>query len=191
MRGLMKTKTSLRASSLLFAIIGALVFACNAGEAGGAEAKEGPGVIDKQPLKVTSESMHVKPGKRSVRFEGDVVAEGDFRMCSDELRILYTESGAIKVLVAKGNVILVSEERTISGELAKYDPVGRSFTMSGNVHSFQCGDKISSDKVTFYLDRDDVVIESREGGRVSAVIMPEKVCEEVVSDEELRCRRAR
>ncbi len=141
---------------------------------------------------ITSDMMETTNSAEVITFRGNVVAREDFLLCSDELELNYGDSREITFIVATGNVSVVRDGKVSNGDKAVYDKSKGEVVVSGNATATQCTDTVSGDKITFYLDREDVLVESGSGGRVSAVIVPGKKCaEERVPVEELQCRGAR
>jgi lipopolysaccharide transport protein LptA len=155
--------------------------------ASGAEGAEGAGAgvgggvrsdAPREPVRIWADSMEAIRAERLVVFRGDVVAEEDFLVCSDELHITYGEDNAVADITARGNVRLFHGSRAGTSEVAVYDRVGRTLVMTGNPIVEQCSDMVKGAKITVYLDSDRALVESDGTGRVSAVIMPERKCAE-------------
>jgi len=136
--------------------------------------KEAP----KEPVRISSDSMEAIRAERLVVFKGDVVAEEDFLVCSDELHITYGEDNAVSDITARGHVRLYHGTRSGTSDIAVYDRVKRTLVMTGNPVVEQCSDMVKGTRITVYLDSDRALVESGGSGRVSAVIMPEKKCED-------------
>ena len=125
------------------------------------------------PVRITSDSMEAIRDKRLVIFRGDVVAEEDFLLCTDELYITYGENNEIDDITARGNVLIVHEDRVASSSEARYDRKNRTLVLTGDPQIKQCTDMVRGEKITVYIDSDRATVEGG-GGRVSAVIMPQK-----------------
>lgn len=125
------------------------------------------------PVKITSDSMEAIRDKHLVIFRGDVVAEEDFLLCTDELYITYGEDNEIDDITARGNVLIVHEDRIASSREARYDRENRTLVLTGDPQIKQCTDMVRGEKITVYIDSDRATVEGG-GGRVSAVIMPQK-----------------
>lgn len=159
-------------------------------------AKEKP----RKPVTVTSDSMEADRGKKSVVFNGNVTAVEDFTVCSDTLYVYYDANNEVSDIEAQGNVVILQADKTSRSEKARYDRKSRTVVLTGGRPQIQqCADTVKGEKITVYLDEDKAVVESAGGGRVKAVIMPEKKCEdhgparvqESHTSEEARCKRAR
>ena len=146
---------------------------------------------EKRPLKITSDTMEADRGSRTVTFRGNVVAEEGVTICSDELRLSYGTGEEITEIKATGNVKILDGTKRARGDRATYDREDKVVVISGGALVSQCKDTVGGEKITFYLDTDDVIIDGGEGGRVRAVIMPEKKCGTSVESEEFRCSGSR
>ena len=64
---------------------------------------------------VTSATMEADSKGKVVTFKGDVVAEKDFILCSDELKVYYGENEEVKELIAVGNVRVSKGDKRAMG----------------------------------------------------------------------------
>ena len=133
-------------------------------------------VADKKPVTVTSDTMEAVTGESRVIFKGNVKAVTDFTLCSDQLEILYGDDRDVTRIEAGGNVRIFKDDKSSTSERVVYDRKERTLVLTGSPQVTQCADTIKGDRITLYLDRNDAVVESDGGGRVRAVIMPEKGC---------------
>lgn len=151
----------------------------------------------RKPVTVTSDTMEAKTSENIVVFRGNVVAVEDFTLCSDELRIKYSESKDVSEIEASGNVRIFQDDKTSTSDHALYDRNDRTIVLTGKPQVKQCTDIVRGDKITVFLDQDNALVESGKGSRVKAVIMPEKSCGEDKKEtekgisEEARCKGAR
>jgi lipopolysaccharide export system protein LptA len=153
----------------------------------------------KKTLTVISDKMEADNTARVVVFKGNVEAEEDFFLCSDELRISYGDKDEVSEIVALGNVRIFQEGKTATSEKAVYDHVERTLVLTGSPVVEQCADTVTGDRIVFYIDDDKALVEGSGGGRVRAVIMPDKKCPEGAAlvpggkgnGEETRCKRTR
>lgn len=145
--------------------------------------------IDK-PVTITSDTMEVEEGGKVFIFKGDVVAKEDFTLCSDELVLYYDENNEVREIVATGDVRLIKDDKTALSDKAVYDRIKRTFVLTGNARVRQCSDTVTGEKITVFLDTERSIVEGKEGGRVKAVVMPEKDCQESLNSEEDLCRRS-
>ena len=142
---------------------------------------------------VTSSTMEADSKGKVVTFKGDVVAEKDFILCSDELKVYYGENEEVKELIAVGNVRVSKGDKRAMGDRAVYDKGKNTIVITGNAMVEQCSDVVRGGKITVYTDSGSMAVEGGEtpGKRVRAVIMPEKKCVEGSGDEKFKCERPR
>ena len=155
-----------------------------------------PGMALKKPVNIVSDRMEADRGSNLVVFTGNVVAEEDFTICSDELNVAYGADKEINEITARGSVRIFQEDKTSTSRSAVYRRKERTITLTGDPVVRQCTDTVKGDKIIVYIDEDRALVESGKGGRVRAVIMPEKKCSGQNptgkgSIEEARCKRAR
>ncbi|MEE9613380.1 MAG: lipopolysaccharide transport periplasmic protein LptA [Thermodesulfobacteriota bacterium] len=130
------------------------------------------------PVVITSDTMEADTSGKVVVFRGDVAAKGDFVLCSDELTMHYSDKDEVREIVATGNVLIVSGNKTATATKAVYERAGRTVVLTGRPVVRQCADTVTGARITINLEDDSSVVESSKGGRVRAVIMPEKDCPE-------------
>ncbi|MFQ5735728.1 MAG: LptA/OstA family protein [Thermodesulfobacteriota bacterium] len=140
-----------------------------------APATGAPGAAGR-PVTVTSDTMEAVTGENLVIFKGNVMAVEDFTLCSDELRIRYGQDKGVDSIEADGNVRIFQDNKVSTSAMAVYDRKGRTLVLTGHPQVRQCTDIIKGDRITVYLDQDNAVVEGGEGGRVRALIMPDKAC---------------
>lgn len=140
------------------------------------EKKAGMGELfadDNEPIVITSDRMELDRKKSTITYRGNVLTvRGDLRMKSDTLSGVIDFAGAgLKTIVAAGNVRVIQEGRTATGDKAIFDSEKETITLIGNPIIQQGNSKISGDRVIVYLKEDRGVV---EGGnqRVKAVIFP-------------------
>ncbi|MEM7212001.1 MAG: lipopolysaccharide transport periplasmic protein LptA [Pseudomonadota bacterium] len=133
-----------------------------------------------QPIEITSDALEVLQAEELAIFSGEVVAgQGTLRLTSDILEVNYeeeseseSETGAIKHMVAKGNVFISNGTETAQGNRAEYDVEAGKINMTGEVVLTQGGNVIAGDTLTI----DTVSGRGRvEGGgkrRVSSIFTP-------------------
>ncbi len=149
----------------------------------------------RKPITVTSDSMEVDTKENLVTFKGNVEAIESFILCSDELYVRYDDAKQVSEIKAKGGVRIFQDGRIASSREAVFSNKDRTIVLTGEPQVKQCKDTVKGDKITIYVDQKNAVVESGGGGRVKAVIMPEKDCAgaaaEKVESEEARCKRPR
>ena len=152
--------------------------------------------VPRRPVTVTSDTMEAVTGENLVVFSGNVVAVEDFTLCSDKLTVRYGQDRDVSSIEAAGNVRIFDGDKTSTAGKAVYDRTARTLVLTGSPQVKQCTDVVRGDKITVYLDKDNAVVESNQGGRVRAVIMPDKGCEKPSANgkapsEEALCKGSR
>ncbi len=153
-----------------------------------------------KPVTVHSDTMESLRADGVVIFRGNVIAEQDYLMCSDELHVFYDESQQVRNIVAIGNARIVQDGSRARGDKIVYDKAGGELIITGNAAAMQCRDIVRGEKIIFYLDSDNVMVEGGDK-RVRAVITPQKENKECSGEgssgtqghisEEFQCQRAR
>lgn len=97
------------------------------------------------PIEISADSLEVAQEQQVATFAGNVDAvQGDLVLSADELLVHYQgkstavgmaagDSGAIRRIDAKGNVIIASPEETAEGEEGTYDVPAKLVTLIGDV----------------------------------------------------------
>lgn len=143
-----------------------------------------------QPIEITSDALEVRQAENLAIFSGDVIAgQGTLRVNSDVLEVTYegqddgspdttsaSESddgtGAIKFMVAKGNVFVSNGAETAQGNRAEYDVDAGKISMTGKVVLTQGGNVISGETLTIDTVSGQGRIEAGGGGRVKSIFTP-------------------
>lgn len=175
-------------------LVPALFFMC--GTQSASAASRDAKITPKKQVTITSDTMEALSDQNIVIFKGNVVAVEDFTICSDELYIHYDENKDISEIEAGGNVRIFQDNKTSTSDRAVYSRTDRKVVLTGKPQVKQCTDTIKGDRITVFLDKDNAMVESDSGGRVRAVIMPEKKCPEGAAQEkpiseEARCKGPR
>ncbi len=143
---------------------------------------------ERNTINIVSDTMEVDSDRKLITFSGNVVAEEDFTVCSDRLYIHYTGRDEIKQMIAEGNVRIVQGAKGARGDKAVYNRDTRVVVITGSAEAIECDDVVRGDRITLYLDTNDVLVEGGGNRRVRATIMPEKKeCREVSAGEVLEC----
>ncbi|MBI5236016.1 MAG: lipopolysaccharide transport periplasmic protein LptA [Deltaproteobacteria bacterium] len=148
----------------------------------------------KKPVTVLSDTMQSDKSRGFVVFKGNVVAIEDFTLCADELTVTYGKDNEINDMVAVGSVRIFQQEKAATAARAVYDRITRKLVLTGHAEVAQCSDSVKGDKITVSLDDDNAMVQSDNGGRVRAVIMPQKNCVQPSVkgiSEEARCKGSR
>lgn len=157
-----------------------LAMAIGAGAAIGAAAQEkGPFGGFKhntdQPIEIVSDSLEVRQAESIAIFEGTVEAAQDtLRLTADKVTVHYdqessdSETGAIKKLVAEGNVFLSNGSETAQGAFGEYDVENGTVFMRDNVVLTQGGNALKGQRLVIDMNTGVGRIE----GRVTSIFAP-------------------
>ncbi len=137
-------------------------------------AKDAP----KKPVNVLSDRMETDRTEKFVIFTGNVAAEEDFILCSEELRVSYDENNEIREIKADRNIRILKDGKTAASDSALYDRKAGTILLTGRAVVNQCSDSVRGGRITFYTDSDRALVEGQQGARVKAVVMPDKKCRE-------------
>ncbi|MEM9012002.1 MAG: LptA/OstA family protein [Pseudomonadota bacterium] len=127
-----------------------------------------------QPIEVTANALAVNQTDQTATFSGNVVAgQGTLRLTADEVLIEYSaeggsETGAIRRLMADGNVFLSNGSEQSRGDRAEYDVARGAIFMEGNVILTQGQNALSCDRL-------DIDLNAGTGnctGRVETIFVP-------------------
>jgi lipopolysaccharide export system protein LptA len=128
------------------------------------------------PIEITSDALEVRQAEQLAIFSGEVVAgQGTLRLTADRVEVTYDEqsqdsdTGAIRNLVAEGNVFISNGAETAQGEQARYDVESGMITMTGDVVLTQGQNVISGQQLTIDLDEG----QGRVEGRVKSIFTPQ------------------
>jgi len=123
-------------------------------------------------LRVRSNKMVFDYERGELAYLGDVrVAQNGVQLTSDDLRIAFEprRSGALRTVRASGNVKVVHDERTATGQLAVYDPGAATITLTGDARLGTHGSSLEGESVVVYLDEGRATV---DGGGVVPVAAP-------------------
>ncbi len=141
-----------------------------------------------EPVQIEADRMESNQAKNEVHFSGHVEAvQGDIIIRANEMTVLYGDkknndssqqsepSRKIRNILANGNVTIIKEGWTATGDTMDFSARERKVVLTGNAKALQDKNVISGDSITLYLDEGKNVVEKNqgEGQRVKAVIYPE------------------
>lgn len=128
------------------------------------------------PIEITSDALEVRQAEQLAIFSGEVVAgQGTLRLTADRVEVTYDEqaegsdTGAIRNLLADGNVFISNGAETAQGQQARYDVESGMITMTGDVVLTQGDNVISGQRLTIDLDEG----QGRVEGRVKSIFTPQ------------------
>lgn len=130
----------------------------------------------KAPIEITSNALEVRQNESLAIFSGEVIAgQGTLRLTTDVLEVLYdeenesdAETGAIRNMLAKGNVFISNGAETAQGNRAEYDVDTGKINMTGSVVLTQGNNVIAGETLTIDLDTG----RGRVEGRVKSIFTP-------------------
>lgn len=131
------------------------------------------------PIEITSDALEVRQAQNLAIFSGEVVAgQGTLRLTADRVEVSYdeqaeggdSETGAIRNLLAEGNVFISNGSETAQGSKARYDVESGMITMTGDVVLTQGQNVISGQQLTINLNEGQGKVE----GRVKSIFTPQK-----------------
>jgi lipopolysaccharide export system protein LptA len=133
-------------------------------------------------IQIKSDSLVAYNEASYAEFSGNVSAvQGTTLITSDKLKIYYSKASenkgkidageeSIKKIVASGNVVIRSENRTAYTSMAEYTPASKVVVLSGPDSKVSSGNNyVSGDKITFYVNDDRVTVERSKEKQVEAV----------------------
>ncbi|MEM6603234.1 MAG: lipopolysaccharide transport periplasmic protein LptA [Pseudomonadota bacterium] len=138
-----------------------------------------------QPVEVTADALEVDDIAHTGRFSGNVnVKQGDFRLRSDDLTIIYAknedqkasgQTGKIDKLIAAGNVVIQSLQEKAKSNKAIYDLQKSEILLEGDVLVTRADGAISGSRVKIETQSRKIYVLSDPKKRVQAVIKLDEV----------------
>ena len=134
----------------------------------------------KAPIEITANALEVRQADQIAVFEGDVVAgQGTLRLTAERVEVSYSQNGndaqgtgAIRRMVAEGDVFLSNGAETARGARAEYDVEKGMVRMSGSVVLTQGQNAISGQSLVINLNSGFGRIEGSGTGRVKSIFTP-------------------
>lgn len=136
------------------------------------------------PIEITADSLEVSQEEELATFTGNVEAiQGTLKLTASILRVNYRAeksggnadaTGAIRKLIAQGNVFISSPGETARGDWANYDVDQQQITMGDNVVLTQ-GDSVIKGKSLFIdlkTGKSRIDGGGGSGGRVKGIFTP-------------------
>ena len=141
--------------------------------------------IDNSNIQIKADNLVAYNEASYAEFTGNVSAvQGTTLITSDKLKIYYSKATkatedkgkkdtggeSIKKVVATGNVVIRSENRTAYTSMAEYTPASKVVVLSGADSKITSGNNfVTGEKITFYVNEDRVVVERSKEKQVEAV----------------------
>ncbi len=137
---------------------------------------------DNSNIQIKADNLVAYNEASYAEFTGNVSAiQGTTHITSDKLKIYYTNASenkekkdtgeqSIKKVVATGNVVIRSENRTAYTSMAEYTPASKVVVLNGPDSKVTSGNNyVTGEKITFYVNEDRVVVERSKEKQVEAV----------------------
>jgi len=137
---------------------------------------------DNSNIQIKADNLVAYNEASYAEFTGNVIAvQGTTQITSDKLKIFYNKASenktkketgeeSIKKVVATGNVVIRSENRTAHTSMAEYTPSTKVVVLSGPDSKVTSGNNyVTGEKITFYVNEDRVVVERSKDKQVEAV----------------------
>ncbi len=132
---------------------------------------------NKEPLHVTSQKLTVFDKKGLYEFIGNVVAKkGDVTLKADKVDVFRNnKTGDIEKIVCTGNVVITKQNKKAVADKAIYEDKQQKITLIGNASVTSDKNKIKSDMIIYFIDKDYAVAQSTNAKkRVEVTIYPNK-----------------
>ncbi|WP_052464867.1 lipopolysaccharide transport periplasmic protein LptA [Geoalkalibacter subterraneus] len=132
------------------------------------------GFSDKEPVKVTSESMEALSDPRRIFFTGDAVArQGDLTIEADQLRIFFDQnSEVIERIEAEGGVRIEQGNRVATGEHGVMHQQQAIIVLTGSPRITEGDDFVEGDEITVFLNENRSTVRGEGSSRVRAIFHP-------------------
>ena len=136
-------------------------------------------------IQITARRLVSNVSNKEAEFIGDVTArQGNTQITADSLKVFFgassdaenkTPTQSLEKLVASGNVEIKFDNRVAVAQQAVYITAQRLMVLSGPNAMVTDGENtISGETITFYRDDGRFTVEGGAGGRVKAVILPDR-----------------
>ena len=129
-----------------------------------------------EQIKIISDKLEIIRAENISIFSGNVYAiEGNLEIWSEKLIMTSSnDETEVEEINAHGNVKIVREELSISGDRAQYDPIQNKLIVFGKVEVSQNQNIIICDKIIVDLENSSSIMSSDSNKRVEALIINEK-----------------
>lgn len=133
-----------------------------------------------QPIQIKSENAEYIGEKKIFRYTGNVeVTKKGLKMTSNIMDVFFTEDQDIREIFSKGDVRIEKEGMLALSEEARFFQNEQKVILTKNVRVWQDGNLIEGEKVTAFLDSNNILIErgKNKDKRVRVIITPKEETE--------------
>jgi lipopolysaccharide export system protein LptA len=140
---------------------------------------------NKEPIKITSDTLEVDNRNQTFLFKGNVkVIQGSTEITSERLKVWYKNNSGgqgaspdgasrIRDIEAEGHVVILFDGRTAKSARALYSAEKGTLTLMGeNATIIDGKNTIRGSKITLYRTQDSITVEGDRPGRVEVDIFP-------------------
>ena len=126
-----------------------------------------------EQIKIISDKLEIIRAENISIFSGNVYAiEGNLEIWSEKLIMTSSnDETEVEEINAHGNVKIVREELSISGDRAQYDPIQNKLIVFNKVEVIQNRSIIMCDKIIVDLENSSSIMSSESNKRVEALII--------------------
>ncbi len=126
-----------------------------------------------EQIKIISNKLEIIRAENISIFSGNVYAiEGNLEIWSEKLIMTSSnDETEVEEINAHGNVKIVREELSISGDRAQYDPIQNKLIVFNKVEVIQNRSIIMCDKIIVDLENSSSIMSSESNKRVEALII--------------------
>tara|TARA_Y200000002_G_scaffold372437_1_gene370215 strand:+ start:1058 stop:1513 length:456 start_codon:yes stop_codon:yes gene_type:complete len=128
-------------------------------------------------IKIISDKLEVIRVENVSIFSGNVYAmEENLEIWAEKLIMTSSkEENELKEINAQGNVKIVRDELSISGDKARYDPILNKLFVFGKVEVLQNQSIVLCDKIIVDLENSSSIMSSDSNKRVEALLISEDI----------------
>tara|TARA_R110001583_G_scaffold10698_5_gene49091 strand:- start:10683 stop:11234 length:552 start_codon:yes stop_codon:yes gene_type:complete len=132
-------------------------------------------------ISVSSVSQHAKMKSNTTIFSEDVLlTQGTIKITGDKLTVIRGELPNHEIMIADGQMAtfyqMQDDGKPFEAEAEKihYDVAKSKITLSGNAQIKQLDSQINGSKITYFLETEELLVESKKGTtqRVKTVFLP-------------------
>jgi lipopolysaccharide export system protein LptA len=134
-----------------------------------------------QAINVSSVSQHARMKSNTTIFAEDVLlTQGTIKITGDKLTVIRGKLPNHEIMIADGKVATFyqtqDDGKPFDAEADKihYDVAKAKITLTGNAQVKQLDSQINGSKITYFLETEELIVESKKGSkqRVKTVFLP-------------------